>query len=161
MKWLGALLFVCASYLFGKRLSKDEEERLLSVDSLIRLLTYMKRRINSERTPLFELFSSFRDGYFERIGVLEEINRNRDISEEKWERVLSLMSFDADIKTELLRFFTELGTLQLEDQLKRIDYIVSLLSERQCLIKKELPDKQKTIKTVCLLAGMLTTIILL
>ncbi len=161
MKWIGALLFVLATYLFGTKLSKDEEERLLSVDSLIKLLTYMKRKINSERTLLFELFSSFRDEYLERVGFLEEINRNRNPSEDKWESALSLLSFEIDIKAEMIRFFSELGTLQLEDQIKRIDYILSVLSERRDVIKKELPDKQKTIKTVCLLAGMLTTIILL
>lgn len=161
MKLVGGLLFVLGAYLLGLKLSKDEEERLLSVDSLIRLLIYMKRKIYSERTPLFIIFSSFRDKYLEECGFLESINRNRALSEGNFEKALSTMPFDSDIKTELSRFFGELGTLPLDDQIKRIDYILSLLSERRDSIKKELPDKQKTIKTICLLAGMLTTIILL
>lgn len=161
MKLVGGILFVLGAYLFGQKLSKDEEERLLSVDSLIRLLIYMKRKIYSERTPIFVLFSAFRDKYLEENGFLEAINKNRTLSESGFEKALSLMPFDEDIKTELLRFFGELGTLPLDDQIKRIDYILSLLSERRDSIKKELPNKQKTIKTICLLAGMLTTIILL
>ncbi len=161
MKWLGAMLFVCGCYFFGLKLGRDEEERLTSVDSLIELLNLMKRRISYERTPIYEIFSSFSNKYLEETGFLEVMSRRQSRTRSDIERALSSFSLDEDIATEIIRFFTELGTVTLDEQLKKIDFTLSVLTERREKLKNEVPTKKKTLKTVCLLFGALTTIILL
>ena len=68
MNWLGALLTLASSYFCGIMLANGESERLGAIDSLIRLLTYMRRRMVAERLPLYRIFDGFEDDYLERIG---------------------------------------------------------------------------------------------
>ena len=77
MNWLGALLTVISSYICGAMLANGESERLVAFDSMIRLLTYMRRRISTERLPLYRIFSEFEDGYLEEIGFLKGLRTSR------------------------------------------------------------------------------------
>jgi stage III sporulation protein AB len=143
------------------KLGRDEEERITSVASLIELLGFMKRRISYERTPTHEIFSSFANEYLDKTGFLEVMSRRQNRSRAETERALSLIALDEDVASEITRFFDELGTVTLDEQLKKIDFTLSVLSEKREKLKNEVPTKKKTLKTVCLLFGALTTIILL
>ena len=77
MTWLGAALSVCASYFCGVTLAKTESERLMAVDSLLKLLSHMKRRISSERLPLYKIFSDFEDDFLESKGFLHLLRSHR------------------------------------------------------------------------------------
>ncbi len=161
MNWLGALLVVCASYLCGLALAKDEGNGLKTLDSLLLLLSYMRRRMSTERIPLFTIFSDFHDEYLENCGFLDIIRSHRNGLPLLWSEAVSRLHADEEIKREYLHFGESLGGLPLDEQIKRLDALTSFITEKRNELRAGLPDKQKSIKTVSLLLGLMTAIILL
>ncbi len=161
MKWLGAVILATTAYLLGAALAKKELEKLQAVTSLISFFGFMRRRMLSERAPLYEVFSSYNDELLEKTGFLPELRAHRSGINGSFERAARCLSVDDDIYRELLLFGNELGSLPLDEQIKRIDACLSALEEKKKILSDSIPSKQKCIKTVCLLAGVLVAIIML
>ena len=161
MNWLGALLLVCASYICGTALAKDEGESLKSIESLLLLLSYMRRRMSTERIPLYAIFLDFKDSYLESKGFLDIIRSHRDGLPMLWSKAIAILPSDDEVKRECIYFGDSLGTLSLDEQIARLDALSAFLTEKSNKLRISLPDKQKSIKTVCLLLGLMTAIILL
>ncbi len=161
MKWIGALILICTSYFCGRSLASQEGREIEALDSLTSFLKYLRRRIFSERIPLSELFSSYEDDFLEKTGFLAQLRASgRDINL-KWQKGLSCLSLSKEIEKELLRFGKELGSISLGEQIKRLDSVVSLLESQKESLSASVGARQKTVKTVCLLCGLLTAIILI
>ncbi len=160
MRWIGALLLISTAYLFGSIWSGEEKKRLTTVDSMLSLLKYMKRRMLSERKPLFAIFCEYEDGFLEKTEFLSIMRSNRN-SKLAWSNALQTLTLDEDIRQELLLFGNELGELTLDSQIKRIDAAVAVLEDKRKMLSETLPQKQKSVKTVCLLSGALLAIIML
>ena len=161
MNWLGALLTLASSYFCGIMLANGESERLGAIDSLIRLLTYMRRRMVAERLPLYRIFDGFEDDYLERIGFLKCLRSSRHGLEVLWKTAIKALPTDKETVAELEHFGESLGALPLDEQIKRIDSLSSFLTEKRVGLNGSLAQKRKSIKALCLLAGALVSIILL
>lgn len=161
MNWLGALLTVISSYICGVMLANSETEKLRAFDSLIRLLTYMRRRILTERLPLYRIFTEFEDGFLEDIGFLECLRSSRRGLETLWQNAVKLVPIDKEAVNELSHFGESLGALPLDEQIKRIDTVNTFLTEKKAALNGTLYQKRKSIKSVCLLMGIAIAIILL
>ena len=161
MIWLGAFLTVVSSYLCGIMLANGESERLWAVESLLRLFTYMHRRISAERLPLYRIFVEFTDEYLERIGFLDRVRSSRHGLESVWQSAVLLLPTDKEVFDELFRFGESLGILPLDEQIKRIDITCIFLNEKRAKISGALQQKRKSVKSVCLLMGIAIAIILL
>lgn len=161
MKWIGALILICTSYFCGRSLASQEGREIEALDSLIGFLKYLRRRIFSERIPLSELFSSYEDEFLEKTGFLSQLRASgRDINL-KWQKGVSGLSLSRETEKELLRFGKELGSISLGEQIKRLDSVVELLESQKDSLSASVGARQKTVKTVCLLCGLLTAIILI
>lgn len=161
MNWVGALLVVCASYICGIALAKDEGNALKTLDSLLTLLSYMRRRMSLERIALFDIFSEFHDEYLEKIGFLKILRSHRNGLPTLWSDAVLTLCVDEETKREYLRFGESLGSLPLDEQIVRLDSMTVFITEKRNQLRESLPDKQKSIKTVSLLLGLMTAIILL
>ena len=161
MNWLGALLTVISSYFCGSVIAKGETERLNAIDSLLRLLTFMRLRMLCERMPLFKIFSEFDDGFLDSRGFLKLVRSSRSGLNVFWRNALSTLPLDKDVRDELLRFGETLGGLTLDEQISRIDALISFLTERQSALKGALRQRKRSIRSVCLLMGIALAIILL
>lgn len=160
MNWLGAFLVVCAGYMLGLRLASEEKKKLTALDSVLALLNYMRRRVSDSRLPLSEIFLRFEDPFLELTGFLPRLRSGSGTIKERWAAALKLLPLEKETETELALFGEELGRLSLAEQEKRLDScILALASEREKL-KDKLPARQKSVKTVCLLASALTAIVL-
>lgn len=160
MNWLGSFFVVFAGYMLGLRLASEEKKKLTALDSLLALLNYMRRRVTDLRMPLSDIFLRFEDDYLELTGFLPRVRSGIGSIKERWSAALTLLPLEKETEAELALFGEELGRLSLAEQEKRIDVcILALASEREKL-KDKLPAKQKSVKTVCLLASALTAIIL-
>ena len=161
MNWLGAFLVVIASYLCGITLSKDEYDKLNTVESLMDLIAYMKRRMSLERLPLLRIFFEY-DGRSKKIDrFLTELRSYNVRIDKAWKNAVLLLSVDENTKKELIRFGESLGLLALDEQIKRLDSISSFLEAKRKELTDSLPARQKSIKAVCTLIGLMTAIILL
>lgn len=161
MNWLGAVLLVGATYFLGARLSEAERDRMKTLDSIIMFLTYMRRKMVYERTPLFDIFSRFSDRNLEKNGFLPCLRSHCSDLGMLWSKAIALLDFDLQISGELKYFGESLGGLPLDEQIKRLDSCLEALENKRDSLQKQLPSKQKSIKTVCLLFGLMTAIILL
>ena len=161
MNWIGAFLTVISSYACGVMIASCERERLEAIDSLIRLLSYMRRRISTERLPLYRIFVEFEDVFLERFGFLSALRSSRHRLEPLWQNAVKSLPTDKETFDELFRFGESLGALSLDEQLKRIDALGAFLAEKRATISASLQQKRKSIKCVCLLLGIAIAIILL
>lgn len=161
MNWLGAFLLVGATYFLGTRLSDTEREKIKTLDSLIAFLTYMRRKMVYERTPLYEIFSHFSEPYLEKCRFLPCLRSHcRDLGI-LWSKAADRLDVDSQMSGELKYFGESLGRLPLDEQIKRLDSCLEALKNERDTLQKQLPSKRKSIKTVCLLFGLMTAIILL
>jgi len=71
------------------------------------------------------------------------------------------LPLDKYAKAELCQLGRDMGILSLEEQEKRIDACREALSQQREEIKNGLQGKQKSIRTVSILSGLLTAILLL
>lgn len=161
MKWIGALFLVLASYFCGTLLAGEEGKRLKALDSLIGMLKYMRRRMTAERTPLYRILSGYEDSFLEELGFLPVLRSARNGISELWLSAISRLPVDSEINSELLHFGENLGELSLDEQILRLDSCLEALQNSRSRLNSVLPGKQKSLKTVCLLAGMLTAILLI
>ena len=161
MRLLGAVLLASASYLFGVHLARREAEKLQAVNSLISFFTFMRRRMLSVRAPLYTVFLSYNDELLEKVGFLPELRARRYGLSGSFKRAIDTLRVDDELSNELALFGNDLGALPLHEQIKRIDGCLSVLEEKKKLLSESIPSKQKSVKTVCLLAGVLVAIIML
>ncbi len=160
MKWVGAFIITAVFYSIGIILARGESDKARAIDSLSSLLTYMKRRISAERTPTFDIFASFSDGFLEERGFLAILRSHRFETANLWVDAAETIPVSGETKTELIRFGAELGSLPLDEQLKRIDSFKEFLEAERASLREALPKKQKSLKAFWLLSGLLTAIIL-
>ena len=114
-----------------------------------------------ERTPLFAIFSDYNDAFLEENGFLDILRSHREGLTGLWNDAIKHLKLEKETERECLRFGESLGQLSLDEQITRLDTLSDFLTERRNELQKSLPDKQKSIKTVCLLLGLVTAIILL
>ncbi len=161
MNLIGALLIVSASFFVGMRLAHFEGESLKTVEALLDFLRFMRRRIAVERRPITSIFSEYEDEFLENSGFFEAFFCSRGMASERFGVALSVLKLEQDMRTELDRFASELGTLPLESQLSGLDGVISCLGDARDRLREILPAKQKSERTVCLLAGLMTAILLI
>lgn len=161
MNWLGAAILVLASYICGNMLSAQMQEQVKILSALITLLEYMRRRMLSERAPLHRIFFDFDNELLVNIGFIPPLRTKRSDISDIWSDAVKKLSISEEAKNELCLLGISLGRVRLDEQIKRLDACISYLESEQKRLQSELPPKQKSTKTVCLLFGLLTAIILL
>ncbi len=161
MRLIGAALLTLGAYLIGKAWAKEEGCPLTSLDAVLNMLRMMRRRISFELMPLDRFFIEFEDAHLEAIGFLPTMRSHRGALTVLWQEALECIFIDPEAERELSRLGLELGRLPLDEQEKRIDACVEALTEIRVRLCNTIPQKQKCIKTVCTLAGLLVSIIFL
>lgn len=161
MKWAGAILLVASSYICGFFIAAEENKKLKALDSLCALLEYIKRRMVAQKMPLYVMFSNFSDEYLEETGFLPLIRSARCGTDRLWAEGLEKLPLSKEIYSELKHFGEELGLLPLDAQTVRLDVCLQALEQARSEMRQGLQAKKKSIKTVALLFGLLTAIILL
>lgn len=161
MTFIGAVLLVAAAYACGTVIASEEGEKLKTLDGLIDLLQYLRRRMAAEGTPLYLLFGGYKNEYLEKEGVLPKIRSYGRRAPEVWGEALEPLPLEETAWNELLHFGSSLGRLELESQLKTMDSCLSVLIKERERLKTAIPMKQKSIKAVAFLSGALTAIILI
>ncbi|MBQ3231060.1 MAG: stage III sporulation protein AB [Clostridia bacterium] len=160
MNWLGAALLIFSGYAVGVLLASEEKRALEAVEAMLSLLNYMERRISESRLPINEIFLRFENDFLEQRGFLAQIRSGGGVRE-RWQSALMLVPLEEEARRELALFGEELGILSLQEQKKRLEAAVVFLNGERERLKQRLPARQKSIKTVCLLVGALTAIVLL
>ena len=146
MKWVGALMLGASSYVVGVLLAKSERAELDVLESLIAFLNYMRRRMEGERIPLYDVFSRYEDECLEQLGFLPLLRSCRNYLGAAWSQAISLLPISNNSQKELELFGESLGKLSFENQIKCIDICIKALEEDKENVRIQLPRKQKSIK---------------
>ncbi len=161
MNWIGAIALTLCSYTAGAMLAAGEKERLFTLEALVSFLCCMRRRIYGERIPLYRIFAEYENERLEKCGFLPLLRSQRAMLGSVWRQAVELLFIENGVKRELCLFGEALGSLPLDEQLKRLDGCIAMLEGARNSAAKTLPEKQKSTKTVCLIIGLITAIILL
>ena len=161
MKIAGTIILVAASYFCGVIVASLEGEKIKALDSMVELLQYLFRRMETECTPLKVIFGSYKNDYLEKTGFLAALRGGGNSLSALWGNGLEMLCLEWESKDELLHLGESLGRLDLESQLKCIESCRRFLEQKRDSLKNSVPKKQKSIKAVAFLLGAMATIILI
>ncbi len=161
MNLAGAIILVLSAYLCGRAIAMQETEKLKALDSVIKMLHFIYRRMETEGAPLYLLFDKYNDDYLETSGFLSMLRTHGNLASKFWNQAVYLLPLTNESEAELLHLGETLGNLDLEAQLKQIRSCLSLLEQEKEKLRTSIPLKQKSIKTVAFLFGALTAIVLI
>lgn len=160
MNFAGAILLTFGAYFVGVILAKNEGDKLKSLEALADFLEFTKQRITLLQTPLYRVFTDYENEFLEDMGFLPLLRSNRNGIKQSWVSATDLLVLDDHVKKELMILGRDLGELPLEEQEKRIAVCLQTVNAKKEAMEGELPKKQKSIRTVALLVGAMTAILL-
>ncbi|MBR5277711.1 MAG: hypothetical protein IKU23_00435 [Clostridia bacterium] len=161
MSLLGALLLTAGAYFGGIIIARSFAEELYAIDGVLELLDYMQTRIESLKTPLYQLFCDCAQPYLESVGFLPMLRSSPAQINSLWQSATELLPLSQAVKKELLLLGESLGDLPLEEQQKRISLCINSLKSQQKNIASSLPKRQKGVRTTALLIGAVISILLI
>lgn len=161
MKIVGTVILVAASYFCGVTVASWEGEKIKALDSMVELLGYLFRRMETECIPLKAIFNSYKNDYLEKTGFLPALRNGSNSLSALWGNGLEKLCLESESKDELLHLGESLGRLDLESQLKRIESCRMFLEQKMDSLRISIPKKQKSIKAIAFLLGAMGAIILI
>ena len=147
-KILGSALMVSSGCFLALCGSRYEKRRVAVLDAFLRLMLYIKGQIDCFALPLGEILAKAdREalGKGDTFSALVEENR---------------AYLDRESRTLLNHFAAELGATGREDQKRRCDYYISLLTERRGRVSCEAPMRTKVGATLWLCSAVCIAILL-
>ncbi len=156
MEWyklMGAFLVVLSGGLWGGYLNRAASLTLRQTEAWIRLLRYVKLRIDCFSQPAPEILARVDETLLRECGFLGEARPSR------FSELLSLCEVkDGQTLTVLREFAEAFGKGYREEQIRECDYYIGLLeSEREALAS--LLTGRKKLNTVLSLSGALALVI--
>ncbi len=161
MSFLGALLLTAGAYFGGILIARSFAEELYAINGVLELLNFMSQRIQSLKTPLYQLFCDCAEPYLESVGFLPMLRSSPAQTNALWQSAIELLPLNAGIKKELSVLGRDLGNLPLEEQQKRLELCINSLKTQKQIIADSLPKRQKGVRTTALLAGAVISILLI
>ena len=160
IRYAFAAFAVLCSWIAGRFIASSAKESVAALDSLIDLTEYLHRRISAERTPLKTLFRNYDDKTLEKCGFLSVLRSEGDPSA-LWREAAELLPVSAGTKREIAAFGNGLGRTSLAGQEKKLRDFAETLRDERAKAGAGLKDREKSIRAICLLFGVIAVIILL
>ena len=171
IKLMGTVLVIGASFLYAKERSDALELKMTQLRQLYGILLQLKSQLKYMNSTLFECFRSLSchiDAPFSRwLGLLADSMENeRDKSFAViWEDMLSCLMEDSLLDNKDIALLSELkdklGTADVGEALKAIDYVLIRIEENREVLNNELKGRQKVILSISLFAGAMVVILLM
>ncbi len=159
MQLLGILLIVTAAYGIGTAISRSlrlEYRRLVGFEKLLRLI---RARIECFNQPLSSIYADFSEEALDECGFSEELKRSGFT--EALCRCRDRLGLRRELLALLAEFGASLGKSFSEEQLRHCDRYIALLGEKAAVLEKELPVRQKTVRTLTAAAAVMASILLI
>ena len=158
IKLLGGVMIILSSFFVGRTLCSYERNRLLESEAFLNLIRHIKSEIFCYKTPLPKIISSYTDKSLSSCGFLSSFDISwNDALTSSWDK----LHIDGETKELLLAFGKELGGSYKDEQINSCDYYANKLSEKIEKIRVELPQKEKMYRSLAVVTGIFTVIILM
>lgn len=170
MKWIGALIIICCTTLYGFYRANDLKERPKQIRQLRSALQSLEAEMLYGQTPLAKAslnisqqFNGPVSHFFDLFA--KKLNEKETTAKKAWEESIELVWDELSLKTNerevLFQFGATLGTMSREQQQKQLKLTQTHL-ERDELEAKDLQLRyEKMIKTLGFLAGLLIVILMI
>ena len=156
MKILGAAVIIAASFFAGHLYTEKQKKRMSDISALREFLEHIGMCIRMFSTPLFEIFHEYKSSYLDDRGFFDFIDNGIFYAAEKSGLI------GGNEEKELLRLFDEkIGTGSAEDSVAICTFTVEKLKTLEEKLFQDFPGRQKTYKTIFILAGISIIIVLI
>ncbi len=170
-KSAGAALIMGAAGYFAMNMSRTMERRNLELRKLYSILLQLKSEIQYMYNPLPDCFRKIavyaKEPFSAWLLTLSErMEKNGDSSfGEIWQKGIAQLYDQSALKTEdiepLKELSDKLGSMDVEIQVKAIDYTLLQIERNRTILQSELSQKKKVIATLSMFGGFMTLILLL
>lgn len=159
LKIAGIFIIFAVSAGMGVIYSNALKEEYGRTVGFIKLIRFIKIRIECFNQPLSEIYSDFSEKALEECGFISEMRRSGYLSAlYKMKNTLSLRD---DIFILLTEFGSELGKSMTEEQIRLCERYIYLADEKAKEIEKEVPTKTKLVRALSVAAAAMWVIMLI
>lgn len=153
LKTIGLILLALSSVLAGVMLGRREKKSAEDLKLLLALMDYLKSEISYRKTALPLCFSAFFDLYPHESAP--------DFVRLDYPAALAHFSLSKSQNTELLSFFSALGTSTATEECLRIAQIYEKLNKTLLSREKDLPQKKRVYITLGICVGAVILLLFL
>lgn len=155
-KIIGSVIVIASSFCTGYFFSENMKNRLRAVKELHEFINYISVNIEMYNTPLSDVYETFKSDYLYKCGFIDKLHMGIYTAAKECGLLMG------DEENEIIYSFDEkIGRGNTEDMVKLCSYSVSKLKNIADKIACELPEKRRVYRTISLLVGISTVIILL
>lgn len=160
MKYIGIILILLASVLFGRLYSESLREKSRELSEFIRFLRFMRERVECYLESAEDVAGSFSSAVLEKCGFLDELKRSGriDMAYRACEGKLSINSEDKEIIRE---FFSHSGKGYLEREIMLTDGAISALENSLGKYKENSGKRGKSVGAISLAVGLGLAVLLI
>ena len=140
LRLIGGLLLVVCGGIVSVSIYRFQRKKLFVLDAFISLLLFIKGQIDCFSLPLCDILSRSPD-------ALSELGAGESFSHIVEQNKIYL---DRECYRLLCSFESEFGGLYKEEQLRRCDYYVSLLTEQRRVIFEDWQSRARVAGALCI-----------
>ena len=150
LKMLGVVIVLLACGLYGNMLTKREEEGVFIIEALCSFVIYLSTSIKTTRSPLKNVFETFRNNDLERCRFVELLRSDGLLC-----AINSIEDYiTSDAYDSLIYLEKNIGGIDVESQLKICTYVENKLREELDKAKNIFENKKRIYRTLPVLAGL-------
>ena len=160
LKLIAVLLTVGGCFSVGVLLSANEQRAISNTAAFLGLIEYIKMKITYSRMPLFEIISSYSDPRLDSFKSSVLYGDETRITPEKWCDAVSASVLKDCVKSELVAFGSDIGTIDSESQLVKAESCAEYLRQYILASSAETAQKSKMYRAIATLTGFMIVIFL-
>ncbi len=141
LKMLGIVIILAASAGAGIIYSNALREEFRKTAGFVKLIRFIKVRIECFNQPLTEIYRDFSEKSLEDCGFISEMRSSGYIS--ALYKLKNILALKDDVFVLLSDFGSELGKSMSEDQIRLCERYIHMIDEKVKETEKEMPTKIK------------------
>lgn len=140
---------------FASGINREAEKKIRQYEAFLRLLRYTRLQIDCFGLPCADILMGC------EISLLSECGFGGEEHPENFRELYGKSVFSDDVLCGVIGSFSdEFGYGYREEELRRCDYYISILSDRLKLLRDEVKKKKKVNTTLCVSAALGIVILL-
>ena len=155
----GVVLLFGLSLFFCLCVSRMERGRVRQTEGFLLLLRYVRTQISCFRTPVQEIYGSFRNPALSECGFLDALRQYG--FPEALDRCTGRLYLDEEELKTLSALGRELGRSYCEDQIALCDYTLEQMERAFDRRREEAPKRTRVAHSLVLTGGLMLILVLL
>lgn len=161
VKIVASGLMIAAGWFCGEVYGDFRGKGFFELCGVIALLETMKNSISYSKAELYGIFKTFSHKSLDECGFLNLLRANESApAGAAWQNAVLLLSMDRRIKDTLWAFGQNLGLVDFETQIEKLEDLIAFLAKERENMRETVAGKIKSYRYLGALAGCLAAIVL-